>query len=232
MIWDPLSLWQLLGLFALSLLVTLAANRLMRGRGRTPNPAGQVVASGLWVLLLFAAGVVAARYIERIEQTALGYLAFATGAMALSLLRAWLYRRAQVEPAGATLPRRLTYLLAATVALLLAAWLLDRPVEPWLFLPLGIGALLPGLAARWGGGWATPLVAGLLALVAAPLLLLDAAAWAMLPLGFLVRLAVDTLGPPGVMWLWPWRETRYRLRETPLPWSWTAGGLALVAARR
>ncbi len=242
MIWDPLSIWQLLGLFALSLAATLATEWLVNRRLRWN------AAIVVWVPVLFAAGVVAARYSERLAQPAWGYLAFALGAVALSLLRAYLHRRAEKAdrpPPGPTrrrLLRSLTYLLAAAVILLLGAWLLDRSLEPWLFLPLGLGALLPALdgwpplarflEARWGDlpVWRTPPAAGFVALVSLPLLLVNGTAWLSLPLGFLVRLAVDTLHPPGVMWLWPLRETRYRLREGPLPWSQVAGGLALAAA--
>jgi len=270
MIWEPLSTWHLLGLFSFAILTTLVTDWLAARLRRSPQPQGvlnSILASLVWALLLFAAGVIAARYIERISVPLVGYLVFGLVAFLLSLVRALLYRRAgQERQPKPPLDRRqllgcaihnLTYLLCATVLFFGLSWLLKRPADPWLLIPLYIGALLPDLDSQksipgrllpfisrrlenWLGHlheWHTPAAAALVALVTTPLLLLvSAPAWYLIPLGFLSHLALDLLHPQGIMLLWPLNKTRYRifggLVQSPGDKTecWLAGILVLVAA--
>ncbi len=115
-----------------------------------------VVGNLLWSALLFLAGVIAARYIERLEPAWLGYVGYALASFLLSLVRARLQLRAMPSRTGeGRLPRtwpsraevvhNLTYLLLALVLFLLVSWLVGGPANPLLLIPLFVGALLPDL---------------------------------------------------------------------------------------
>jgi inner membrane protein len=198
------NVWLVLGLLAFSVLVTLTADWLIAGLWRPPSTLARslsaVTADLIWMLLVFLAGLIAARYIERTPNAVLGYLAFGLGALAVSVLRAHLYRRSRDEQLAEqkldtkelarTGLHNLTYLLFAAILYLALAGLQGRPAEPVLFIPLFLGALLPDLDSRtsimgrllpfisWRMEsrlgrrqvWHTPAAAGLLALVTAPLI--------------------------------------------------------------
>jgi inner membrane protein len=234
----------LLGLLAVSIVVTLVTDWLAaKLRRRTAFPGSSVaviVAHLVWILLLFVGGGLAARYIERIASVASGYLAFGLVAFLLSLIRALLYQRAQDrQKAGARLDRQDlliyalhngTYLLAAAIIYLTLFWLLKQPIEPILFIPLGIGALLPDLDCRTSAlgrllpfisrriearlghrqQWHSLAANTLVALIAALLIpVIGWRAWALISLGFLSHLAVDMLNPEGIMLFWPLKQSRY-----------------------
>jgi len=231
-------------LLTFSVVVTLATNWLVAGFRRRMIPPGRsvaaIVAHLVWILLLFAAGVLATRYIERTTNAASGYLAFGLVALLLSLVRAWLYQRVQdQQTANSGLDRQDllvytlhngTYLLGAAVIYLALSWLLKQPVEPILFIPLGIGALLPDLDCRTSAvGCVLPFISRRLearlghrqqwhSLAANALVALSTAllipmigwrAWVLISLGFLSHLVLDMLNPQGIMLLWPLRRTRY-----------------------
>lgn len=159
---DPLIL---LGLVAFSVTITLVTNWIVSGfrwpalpRRFSASDVVTVIANLIWILLIFAAGILAARYVERIRSAATGYLVFGLGALLLSLVRGFLYRRLQQQQKPRTRrdkqPRlqyvmhHSTYVLFATVLYLSVSWLLDRAVAPILFIPLWIGALLPDLDSQ------------------------------------------------------------------------------------
>jgi membrane-bound metal-dependent hydrolase YbcI (DUF457 family) len=162
---------------------------------------GRVVAELIWMLLVFAAGLVLFRYLERLGGLGIGFVVFGFLAFSLSAGRALLYARSAADSGTSRrwnaeawqnrfLPG-LSYLLAATIVYFLLSWLLNSRVQLVLLLPLYIGALLPDLdcpdsllgrllpflsrpiAARLGPGqaWHTPAAAGLIALVTSPLIL-------------------------------------------------------------
>jgi membrane-bound metal-dependent hydrolase YbcI (DUF457 family) len=159
---DP---WMSAGLLAFSVAVTLVTNWLAAGLRRpawprriSPDDVVTVIASLIWILLVYAAGVIATRYIERIDQTVLGAVAYGAGAFVLSWIRALLYRRILGQPKrGAQTGRgfelgswihNAVYLLFATVLFLALSWLLQRSADLRLLIPLGIGALLPDLDSQ------------------------------------------------------------------------------------
>lgn len=238
---DP---WVLLGLLVFSLAVTLVANWLVARFRQTKAPSvawpGTVAASLIWIALVFVAGIIATRYIERITTAAAGYLVFGLMMFLLSLLRAWLYQRGGE---GGGMPdwdkviHELTYLLFATVIYLILGILLQRPVELVFFIPLYIGALLPNLDSRGSvlgrllpfisrrlegrlghrQEWHTPASAVLLALGTIPLiLLLGWQAWCLVPLGFFSHLVLDMLSPQGIMLFWPITHKRYSVLGGPV----------------
>ncbi|MFN2183693.1 MAG: metal-dependent hydrolase [Anaerolineae bacterium] len=160
-----ISPWILIGVLAYSVTVTLVTNWLSTGLRRVELPSSltlrsllDVVASLVWVGLLYVFGVLAIRYIERVANAALGYALFAALGFLLSWGRAVLYRRihAQRGPAQPTdrtwmvsqLVHNLTYLLFALVLYLVLCWLFSLSVRPILVLPLFIGALLPDIDSR------------------------------------------------------------------------------------
>jgi membrane-bound metal-dependent hydrolase YbcI (DUF457 family) len=235
--------WLVLVLLAGSVALTLLANWLVIRRWWAPSSLGEGIANLLWIAMLFFGGLFAARYSERL---AAAYLMYGLLAFLLSLLRAWLYRRSTSIPLVVNWPglvRQLTYLVGALTVYLALSWLLSRPVQPFLLLPLALGALLPGLS-RWlpgeerraqpmtaAGAWRTPATAALLALVTAPLVpLVGATAWSLLLLGFVCHLVIDLLHPPGVRLLWPLRHKYYRLTLPPHGAErWLPLGLAIAA---
>jgi hypothetical protein len=115
----------------------------------------------IWTGVLFAAGVVAARYAERLPAEWMGYLAYGAGGLILSTLRAWLFLRARSrgQAAGrrgegpAPLGRETwpwlvhhgIYLLLAAGLYLLLCLLLRRSPELRHLVLLFVGALLPDL---------------------------------------------------------------------------------------
>lgn len=234
----------LLGLLVLSVAVTLVANWLVARfqQAKTPFAAwpGTVVASLIWIALVFIAGIIATRYIERTTAAAAGYLVFGLTMFLLSLLRAWLYQRGGqggAAPDWNKIVHELTYLLFATVIYLVLGILLRRPVELVLFIPLCIGALLPDLDSQSSAlgrllpfisrrlegrlghrqEWHTPAVAFLFALGTAPLVLLIGwPAWCLVPLGFFTHLVLNMLSPRGIMLFWPITHRRYSVLGGPV----------------
>ena len=239
--------WTLVGILAYSVTITLVTNWLVTGFERPKLP-GQVTLNGvvtvlvnlIWIALVCVLGVLAIRYIERMTNVVSGYLLFATLAFLLSWVRAYLYRRIQDQreprqPAdrqalASVLVHNLTYLLFASVLYLGLFGLLRLPVDPILFLPLCIGALLPDLDSRdslpgrlvpWVSRkledrlghleeWHTLVAAALVALLAVPLLLLfGTQTWYLIPFGFSTHLLLDMLAPQGIMLFWPLSRTRY-----------------------
>lgn len=236
----------ILGLAIFSIAVTLITNWLAAGRRRPTLPRsvslglmGPLLANILWLLLVFAAGMIATRYIERIDNTILGYMVFGLLAFLLSFARALVHRRSQ-QSAGAKPPvdsKALVraaihygaYFLLATVLYLTISWLLRRHVELILLIPLWFGALLPYLdsqrsplgrllpfisnriEARFGHGqgWHSLTANALVALFTAPLILVDLEAWSLISLGFFSHLVLDLLTPEGSMLFWPITHTRY-----------------------
>jgi membrane-bound metal-dependent hydrolase YbcI (DUF457 family) len=202
----PVDAWLVLGWVAFGLALTAATDwlvaRLWGERWPGRILAADLLAGGLWVVLLAAAGLLAMRYVERIAHAWLGYLLFGGLVFALSLVRAVLYQRVKARRRGKPGPdwqailreaaHSLLYLLAALGVYLLTALLAHWSVEPVLFIALGVGALLPDLDSRSSllgrmlpflsrpleatlghqGAWHTPLAAALVAAVTAPLIVL------------------------------------------------------------
>ena len=151
--------WIVLGLFLFAVLVTpvtawLAA-RWRPSQYRHPEGAWRskdlrALAAGLvWVLIVFVAGLIAARYVERIPYTVAGYGLFGLVAFLVSFVRARLYRRTRaalsrpVTPTRAKVPARrsavvhyIAFIAVALFVLLLAAVpiaasdLFRRPYSP------------------------------------------------------------------------------------------------------
>jgi hypothetical protein len=242
-----LDMRMVMALLACSVVITLGANWLVgwldAQRRRTILSLWSVMASITWIALLFIAGIIAARYIERIDRTVLGYAVFGCVGILASLLRARLYQSVQEahKPASALtaayLVHAITSILAACVLYLVLHWLLRRPVEPLLLISLAIGVMLADLddpdslpgrllpflsrrLANWLGsnqGWHSISAGLIVAFATAPLLLLIPwHAWKLLPVGFVIHLIVHTLEPQGAMLLWPWRRTRYHIPGTPI----------------
>jgi alpha-beta hydrolase superfamily lysophospholipase len=132
----PENSWIVLGLFLFALAVTPAAAWLAaRWRpSRTCHPSGakhpkdlRALAAGLvWVLIVFVAGLIAARYIERIPYTLAGYGLFGLVAFLVSVVRARLYQRIRAAHSRQKSPRRtmvpyLAFIAAVLFVLLLAA---------------------------------------------------------------------------------------------------------------
>ncbi len=256
----------IVGLLILTVAVTVIANWLVAGLRRPALPArlslallSAIVTNLVWMALIFAAGILATRYIERVDNALPGYLAFGLVALGLSVIRAWLYRRASSQPPTNPWPlilHTLGYGLCALVAyLLLVVVARGRVASPLLFIPLLVGALLPDLdspaspagrllpfLSRWlearlgqRGPGHTPAANVGLAVATAPLIpLIGPEGWGLLSLGFFCHLAVDLLSPQGIMLLWPWKQTRYRLAaflESPgcVAERWFVAALAAVA---
>jgi membrane-bound metal-dependent hydrolase YbcI (DUF457 family) len=196
--------WLLVGLLLFSVIVTrttrwLAARR-RRSDGSPVVTLGTIVADLIWILVLWAGVVVATRYVERMQNVALGRLAFALIAILLSLLRASLFqqsqdgrgprRRLSRQESLGIMVHNVIYLLSGTVVYLVLAFLLRRPAELILLISVCIGALLPdldsqtslpgrlvpsisrALETRLGhpGAWHTLPAATLVALLAVPLI--------------------------------------------------------------
>jgi membrane-bound metal-dependent hydrolase YbcI (DUF457 family) len=241
----PSSPWILFGLLVFSVAVTLVTSWLVRHWRGSPAPgltAPTVLAGLLWVAVVFAAGLVAARYAERMKIPVMGYLLFGALACALSLVRAVLYVRASSQgrarpeatwnQAAGRIAHTLRYLLWSAVCFLALSWLAQRYAEPILFIPLAFGALLPDLdtpdsllgrllpflsrrlSARAGHlqEWHSLGAAALVGAVTAPLILVvGTPSWAAIVFGFVLHLALDLLGPGGVMLAWPLSRKRYSI---------------------
>jgi hypothetical protein len=230
----------LAGLAAFAVTVTLLANWMVAGFGKPSPPSrfGSVefvgfLANTVWIALVFASGVIALRYSERLEQPVFGLLVFASLSLAGSVLRALLARRVPASRAGQLYHgtmHLLVYLLAGVVAYLLLALLFKGPVLPVLLLPLLVGALLPcldsrmcALAARVGPvadrrfeklqescEWKSLAGAVVVTILALPLALIaNWQAWLLVPLGFLSHLLIDLLRPEGVVLFWPISHRRF-----------------------
>ena len=231
-------LWLVAALLAFSVGVTLLANWLV-ARRLVFLSVGEGMASLVWVAIVFVASLYAARYTERF---AAAYLIYTPVILGLSLLHARLYQRSATSPRPIDWPglvHWLTYPVGALVAYLAGCWLLRRPAQPLLLLPLGLGALLPDLSLSlrakrsnplWEG-WHTPAAAAVLALVTSPLILLfGAVVWSLILLGFLCHLALDLLRPPGVRLLWPLRMQAYQIHVSDKTAErWLPLSVALVA---
>jgi membrane-bound metal-dependent hydrolase YbcI (DUF457 family) len=202
-----IALWLEIAILAYSVIVTLITDwiavsfRRVRLRPKlTLRSFIDIVASLVWVVLLYVFGVLAIRYIERMPSAVVGYAAFAVSGFLLSLGRAYLYRRVQErrKPEQRIDWKRLvpnlihnsSYLLSTLVLFLALCWLRGVPAAPILFIPLFIGAILPDLDSReslpgrlipWIPKWLevhfghleewhTPAAAALVALISAPLI--------------------------------------------------------------
>jgi membrane-bound metal-dependent hydrolase YbcI (DUF457 family) len=277
--------WLLAGWLLFSVILTLATGWLVAWRLRPEEPRdmtpGTLVADLIWAFLLWASAVVAVRYIERIHEVqpgqarhtvAFGYVAFTLSAILVSLLRAYLFQQSSIQrsrerreairqrlSSGEMLDlgiHNLTYLLPAIVVYLTLAFLLRRPADPLLLIPVCIGALLPDLDSQTSlpgrllpsisslletrlghlGPWHTLPAAALVGALAAALIpLIGIEAWYLLPIGFLSHLLLDLFRQDGVMALWPVSQKRYRLFGGPIKAQggpaekWLAGALAIAA---
>jgi inner membrane protein len=247
--------WLGLGLAFYSVAITLLtfwlAARLW-GRGQTTKIwSPRAIAGNLvWAALLFLASVIAARYVERLDSAFLGYMSYALVSFLLSLVQARLHLRVmqsrvaegrlqRARPSRADLVHNLTYLLLALVLFLFVSWLAGPPANPFLLIPLFLGALLPDLdspdslvgrllpsisrrLAAWlrsGQAWHTPAAGFLVAILTSPLALIvhdGLAVSSTLFLGFAAHLLLDLLHPEGIMLLWPLSPNRYHLPGAPL----------------
>jgi membrane-bound metal-dependent hydrolase YbcI (DUF457 family) len=156
------SSWTLISLVAFSLMVTLVtrwfAAKLVHSAAALTGPLAAIVADLIWMLLMFATGVIVTRYIERFNNVIVGYLAYGCLAFLLSLVRAFLYQRTLQERE----PRRdlgvpnllhdlvhsLTYLLFSAIVYLTSSLLTEGPADPALLIAVCIGSLLPELDSR------------------------------------------------------------------------------------
>lgn len=130
------------------------------GRGQAVRLWSWWVVAGnvLWSAILFFAGALAARYIERVESAPSTILAYATAALIgfiASLIRARLRLSAMTSGARPTsrlsreeIVHNAAYLLLALVLFLLVSSPAGGPTSPLLLIPLFLGALLPDLDAR------------------------------------------------------------------------------------
>jgi membrane-bound metal-dependent hydrolase YbcI (DUF457 family) len=252
------------GLLAFSAAVTIFTNwlaaRFSRPNTTSPRSVRTLTADVVWISLVFLAGLIAARYIERMPSSALGFAVFGLVMFCLSLGRAALYRRASEayetgELASAQLANgvvhNLTYILAAVIIYLSFCVILRRPADPLLFIPLCAGALLPDLdsqetllgrnlrpISRWlegrfghRQGWHSLAACLMVTLAAAPLIpLIGIQGWYVIPLGFLSHLVVDLFTPLGVMLAWPFIRTRYTIATGWVPAHSRRSGRALTAA--
>ncbi len=243
--------WILIGILAYAVSTTLLSNWLVRGlkRPRFPSKAAVQVlvdaaANLVWIALLCFFGVLGIRYAERMHNMAIACLAFAAVGFQLSWVRAYLFLRIQDQRQpvravdGQAVVRGIvhwsSYLLWSLILYLALSWLLNQSVEPLLFIPLWIGALLPDLDTRdsplgcllpWLSRrlerrighletWHTLGATLLVALLTAPLIwLFRAQAWYLIPLGFFSHLVLDLLAPRGVMLIWPLTRTRYAIYQ-------------------
>jgi inner membrane protein len=222
-----------------------------------------VLAEFLWVLILFLSGLIAARYVERSDNRPVCWLFYGAGAITLSFVRAYLFSRYREEARRRTRPpttaptrataSQLNYVLFASVLYLGLALLAGWYVAPVLFLPLAIGALLPGLdrpqswlgkllpfvshdlEARFGQQHALHTLAALtvLATLTLPLApIMGWAAWAIFLFGYSSHLALDLFMPPGIALLWPVSQKRFSIlrRSSVAPGSRSEQWLSLVLA--
>ena len=126
--------WIVLALFLHALIVTPVTVRLdarqRLSQERHPEDAWppkdlRSLAAGLvWVLIVFVAGLIAARYIERIPYTTAGFGLFVFVAFFVSMARARLYRHArtaQSQALGRAMVPYILFILAVFLVLLLAA---------------------------------------------------------------------------------------------------------------
>lgn len=259
----------LLGLLGLSVAVTLFANWLVARFRRVTLEKGAstgfVLASLFWTALIAIGGVIATRYIQRIANTFAGYAAFALLALGLSVIRALLYDRVQAQrKAEPELDRRSllgalsrhvmrtgAYLLWALVLYLMLSLLIGLRADPILFIPLGLGALVPDLDSQSSmlgralpfisrrleaslgrhQGWHSLAALALVALFTAPLICVAGArAWYALSLGFFCHLLLDILHPEGAMLFWPISRTRYSVLKEFTGFFGDAGERKLVIA--
>jgi inner membrane protein len=156
--------WILGILLVFSLAIVLITNWLTVGlrRPRLPSLISLCDVSGLisnllWIVIIFAAGVIATRYIERTDNAPVGYLVFGLIAFLISWVRAILYRRAERQKEIWTrrdtntkswfdaLVHNFTYVLFAAILYLTLALVLRRSADPVLFIAVCVGALLPDL---------------------------------------------------------------------------------------
>jgi inner membrane protein len=152
--------WVLLALFASSVGVTLLANWAADWRRgvRANRSIAAWVASLVWIAVLFVAGVIVTRYIERISWPAMGYIVFGVVALLLSVMRALLFRSVQERPQKTSAPNggvfarsaihNGVYLLFAVSLYLLFHLFLGQSAHPVLIGLVCIGALLPDLDTR------------------------------------------------------------------------------------
>lgn len=214
--------WLVVTVLAGSVAITLLTNRLVTRRQLLVSSAGERIASLVWIVLVFIGGLYAVRYSERFV---LAFPLYGLVAALLSLIRARLYWRSVSVPAGINWPnlvRQLTRLVGAWSVYLAICWLSQEPAQPILFLPLSLGVLLPEI--RWPArrskwimeSWRTPAAMVLLAMITTPLILLiGAAAWSLMWVGFLCHLVLELLHPPGIRLLWPFRRKHYSLALSP-----------------
>jgi len=263
MIVEFLSPWTLVGLAAYGVVATFLAYWMAAGFRQPVVPGrGAISVSAivgvlvflLWVALLFVAGVLAARYIERIAFPLIGYLVFGLIAFLLSLVQAHLWQRIPEEGIAGLLRgmvHNLSYLLPAILVYVVLSLLLGKPAQPLLLIPLGVGALLPDLDSRTSflgrllpffsqplearlghlQIWHTPAINLLFATVSAPLIpLIGARAWALLSLGFFIHLLVDLFRPEGILLLWPLSRRRFHVLGGLAPGSKAERWLVLLVA--
>ncbi|MGD8474192.1 MAG: metal-dependent hydrolase [Anaerolineae bacterium] len=157
--------WTIVGILAYSIVVTLFTSWIAAGFRRPQLPSVftlrflvGLMAGLMWTGLLYVFGVLAIRYVERMPNTAIGYMLLGSAGFMLSWARAALYQRVQkqrkppesfeVGALALLLLRSANYLLLALAVYLLLSWLLRLPLEPLLLIPLWIGALLPDLDRR------------------------------------------------------------------------------------
>ena len=143
--------WIVLGLFLFAVIVTPAASWLaVRWRpSKSRHPEGarrpkalRALAAGLvWVLIVFVAGLIAARYMERIPCAVAGYGLFGLVAFLVSAVCALLYQRVEAvqsrrEPLRRVIVQYIAFIAAVVIMLLLAAIpiaasdLFRRPYSP------------------------------------------------------------------------------------------------------
>lgn len=234
---SPWAMLALLALSAvLTLIANWSVSVLRRRPGWQALTLGTAISHLVWMLLMAAALILGVRYVERLPAAAaIGYIVLGLGIFLLSAGRSLLRQQARQKRDTEDLNvvealSGVTYVLFSAALYVGVSLVLHRPVWPILFVPLGFGSLLPDLDSRTslagrllpvlsrrmeaslgdGGSWHSLGACTIIALITAPVvLLIPIEGWALILLGFLSHVVLDTLRPSGTRLFWPLSRRRY-----------------------